>query len=737
MHRRRLLQAASLGSLLGAPLPAAWSAAPAGAAPYAWRSVPFGAGGFVDGFLFHPTEPGLLYARTDIGGAYRFDTAANAWVPLLDHLSHAEADLMGVLSLAVDPADPDRLYAACGLYLDQRSRPGALLASTDRGATWQVHELGLHIGGNSPGRGSGERLQVDPHEGQVLWLGSSQDGLLRSTDRGRSFSRIEGFTARHVSLVLIDPASGTAGGASRTVYAGSHDEPGLYVSHDGGQRFSREAGTPRQVPQHAAIGPDGSLYVSFALGTAAVACNPSYAKTGSVWKRDAEGRWTDITPEPPGEGRRAFGYSGLDVDRRQPGRLVVSTIERWAEGDEIFVSEDGGTHWTALGALSQHEAGAYPWLVDYMRTERNFGHWTSDVKLDPFNGDRALYGTGYGVWVTRNLGAARNRGQVQWVFTVANFEETATLVIRSPATGPRLLAAMGDVAGGAWDDPSRALGRRYFTPPKETNRSVDFAELAQHIVARTGDGPSSGYWSDDGGLQWQPFETSPRTGRVQSGSIAVSARGGAFVYAPQKGSALWSHDRGRRWAPCLGWPASGTTPLRAVADRAAEGVFYVLDSQRGQLLASRDGGRRFKPLLTGLPQPAPGQPTQLVSAPGTEGDLWLALGDRLLHVPARGREPKALPAVAEAWMLALGKGVPGAAYHSLYLWGRVRVTGSTLPEEGLFRSDDAGASFTRINDDQHRYGRLLSMAADAREHGVLYLAPHGRGVVVGRPRAGT
>jgi hypothetical protein len=53
----------------------------------------------------------------------------------------------------------------------------------------------------------------------------------------------------------------------------------------------------------------------------------------------------------------------------------------------------------------------------------------------------------------------------------------------------------------------------------------------------------------------------------------------------------------------------------------------------------------------------------------------------------------------------------------------------------LFRSDDAGASFKRINDDRHRFGRLVAMAADPLEHGKLYVAPQGRGVLVGQPAA--
>jgi hypothetical protein len=148
---------------------------------------------------------------------------------------------------------------------------------------------------------------------------------------------------------------------------------------------------------------------------------------------------------------------------------------------------------------------------------------------------------------------------------------------------------------------------------------------------------------------------------------------------------------------------------------------------------SVDGGRSFRPAVTGLPPVAPGQASQLACAPGAAGGLWLALPTGLLHLPADGRPARACAAVAEAWMVAIGREAPGAAQPSVYVWGRVASAGAPAePAEGLFRSDDGGRRFVRINDDRHRYGRLLSMAADAREHGTVYLAPHGRGVVVGR-----
>ena len=42
---------------------------------YTWRNVQIFGGGFIPGIVFSQTEPNLIYTRTDIGGAYRFDPA--------------------------------------------------------------------------------------------------------------------------------------------------------------------------------------------------------------------------------------------------------------------------------------------------------------------------------------------------------------------------------------------------------------------------------------------------------------------------------------------------------------------------------------------------------------------------------------------------------------------------------------------------------------------------------------
>ena len=98
---------------------------------------------------------------------------------------------------------------------------------------------------------------------------------------------------------------------------------------------------------------------------------------------------SDITPARP-SAQQSFGYSGLDVDAQRPGRVIVTTIERWNGGDEIFLSDDFGATWTPLNPRSTFDASTHPWLQAYQaRRHDKPGHWMADFKIDPHDGNRS------------------------------------------------------------------------------------------------------------------------------------------------------------------------------------------------------------------------------------------------------------------------------------------------------------------------------------------------------------
>jgi hypothetical protein len=175
------------------------------------------------------------------------------------------------------------------------------------------------------------------------------------------------------------------------------------------------------------------------------------------------------------------------------------------------------------------------------------------------------------------------------------------------------------------------------------------------------------------------------------------------------------------------WTASSGIPAQAkvISDRVNPNKFYGFAA--GKVYVSTNGGASFTAsAANGLPVEGN---ADLDAVPGTEGELWFAGGSEeggpygLWHSTDSGATFTKLANVEEADSIGFGKAAPGQNVVALYTIAKIDGT------RGFFRSDDGGANWVRINDNQHQYARVTTITGDPRLYGRVYLGTNGRGIL--------
>jgi hypothetical protein len=160
------------------------------------------------------------------------------------------------------------------------------------------------------------------------------------------------------------------------------------------------------------------------------------------------------------------------------------------------------------------------------------------------------------------------------------------------------------------------------------------------------------------------------------------------------------------------------------ADRVNPAKFYAScknASNQNVMCVSSDGGANFAP-VAGSPS---GRPRPVF---GIEGDVWVPTGSGLYHSQDSAMTFVQVPQVNSAAAVGFGIAAPGQSYPAVYLAGSV---GSVW---GTYRSDDAGATWQRIDDPQHQFGWINCVTGDPRVFGRVYLGTGGRGILYGDQR---
>jgi hypothetical protein len=716
--------------------------------------VKFGGGGYVPGLVFHPTNANVLYARTDIGGAYRWNPANATWVAITDSFGVSEGRFMGIESIAIDPNDDQRVYMVTGMYTWGGN--ARLYISTDRGDHWQQKvDLPFAAGGNHGGRAIGERLMVDPNLPSTLFFGSRIAGLWKSTDTGKTWNQVQSLSstkmtdeqitasdgsAKGVGLVVFDTSTKGTGTATQTIYAAISPDyvaaagltSSLYKSTNGGATWSAVATpvTGQHIP-HMVRAADGVFYVVFTKGAGPGADGPA-----SLYKFDGT-NWTLLKSTTPTQWS-SFGMGGVSVSGSgATTRIALGITNSWGAWEgrpNVALSDDAGKTWRELTTTSS-------------------SGWTDDVEIDPSNPDRILYVYGGGVWETRNASAATPT----WTPIVEGIEEVATVALTTPPPGapylflnsamdvgmlvhtdltqPPTLGPSGDLSFGtgfsadmAWSDPSYIVAVGY---PTKT---------------------AAGVYSTDAGKTWTAFATNHPNATTElagESNIAVTKKNNA-IWAPANSVPYYTTDNGVTWV-ATNLPAidrlSVNRSYRMVADRQNPNKVYAYDSGGAwwggapKVYYSADGGHTYTastdPVLSSLHSNSY-HTTSIAVNPYVEGDVWLADGNNLYHSVNGGVTWTKLTTMASVWgsnptwqtpelfganRIALGKAKAGAPYSAaLYMVGTV---GGVW---GVHRSDDAGATWLRINDDEHQFGGIDKLAADHNVYGRLFISAGGRGL---------
>lgn len=274
-----------------------------------------------------------------------------------------------VTAITVDPTNRNTIYTG--------TASGGLWKSTDGGVAW------TSIWDDQPVASIGS-VAVDPRNPDVIWVGTGEgnprnsqnvgQGIFKSIDGGRSWTRLGLEKTEHIHRVLINPTNGDI------VYAaalgqtwGENEERGVYKTSDGGATWKRV------------------LYVNQKTGAAEMVMDPTNPEKliAAMWEHrrwpwgfksggegsglyvthDGGSNWvrkTDKDGLPAGE----LGRIGLAFARSRPN-IVYALVEAKKSG--LYRSEDGGFSWH---------------LVNDSNNVSNRPFYYHEIYVDPSNENR-------------------------------------------------------------------------------------------------------------------------------------------------------------------------------------------------------------------------------------------------------------------------------------------------------------------------------------------------------------
>ena len=547
--------------------------------------------------VIYVASQGPLWTSGGERGFYRSTDGGKSWKRTLGN-----TEWTGVTDIAIDPRDPNRIYAATwdrhrtvAAYMG--GGPGSgLHRSDDGGVSWTELKKGL------PKSNMGKiGLAVSPHEPDTLYAAIELDirtgGVYRSDDRGNTWTKqsdtVSGGTGPHYYQEL---------------YACPHQPHRIYlmdvrmqVSDDGGKNFRRVSEQHKHSDNHALAfraddpdyllsGCDGGLYESFDLAAnwrfidnlpvtqfykiALDDTEPFFNIYGGTQDNSTEGgpSRTDSVQGIQNSDWRVV----LDWDGHQPATEPGNPNIVYAERQQGFLSRID----MATGEIVdiQPQAGKGDPFERF--------NWDAPILVSPHNPARIYVGS-YRVWKSDNRGD-------EW--TAVSDDLTRNL--------DRLtLPIMGSTQ--SWNNPWDLFAMSTFSTITSLAESPQQEGL---LYAGSDDGLI--HVSEDGGGNWRKFEVGSLPG-VPANAFVNDIRADLFdantVYialddhknGDYRPYLLKSSDRGKSWKSITSNLPERLLVWRLVQDHVNEKLLFA--ATEFGVYFSVDAGGRWTQLKGGMP----------------------------------------------------------------------------------------------------------------------------------------
>jgi photosystem II stability/assembly factor-like uncharacterized protein len=327
------------------------------AAEMRWRSIGPFRGGRTKAITGVPGQPNVFYMAPVNGGVWKTNDFGRTWTPIFD-----DQPTGSIGSIAVAPSDPNIIYVGSGegLARPDLSVGDGIYKSTDAGRTWT--HLGLRDGQQIP------YILVDPRDANRLFVAvlghpygpNEERGVYRSTDGGRSFQKVLSkdentggsdleFDPKNPDIVYACMWEQRQGPWENGAWAGTNG--GIFKSTDGGTTWRQ---LTRGLPAEGIVQADIAVAPGDGNRIYATVANPT---TVRIYRSDDAGEnWTQATQDNRPAGRIGGGDLPVPVvnPKNRDAVIIASTVS--------YRSEDGGMTWVALRGAPGGDDYQRPWI---------------------------------------------------------------------------------------------------------------------------------------------------------------------------------------------------------------------------------------------------------------------------------------------------------------------------------------------------------------------------------------